>query len=169
MTADSELLGDFLEDDIKWTFEKMVANKGNTLKIDDFVKLLQGFRIFPGQEKYLFEVVDPNGVGSVDYKSFKRFILALKAVQDDNVQPLLKLMFQACAKTNKNGMTLKEFVKFRKMNGLKTSFFQRRRLFRKFDRNGSGLVEWEDIMTCLEETNSQNENASRGAEKSRYH
>lgn len=168
MTASSGLLGDYLEDDIKSTFEKMVANKGNALEIGDFVKLFQGFGIFPGQEKYLFEIADPNGVGYVDYQSFKTFILALNAAQDNNVQPLLKLMFCACAKTDRKGMTLKEFVKFRKMNGLKTSFFQRRRLFRKFDRNGSGLVEWEDIMTCLEDMKSQSDKSCRGAAKPRY-
>jgi Ca2+-binding EF-hand superfamily protein len=97
--------------------------------------------------KYLFEIVDTDHSGAI---SLQEFLVWGQSVWDldqkGDTKGWLKLIFDSCDKGNKGHLTKKEFFKFLKYNGSSPGFFRQNALFKRFDADGSGTVEFEEVL-----------------------
>lgn len=100
--------------------------------------------------KHLFKIIDADGNGTVSFDEFMAFnesMIQLKEKGD--VKKYYKMVYDLCDKGKKGYLTPKEFTKFLKYTGTKVGMFEGKKQMKKFDMDGDGKIEWEEITTAL--------------------
>ena len=140
------------------TFASVDKNGNGTLDKKEF----RQFMILANQEKlskYIFEVIDKDHSGDVSIDEFLEFGQAMwDIVTKKDMTRYLRMIFDACdhgkkgpdgKETKKGYLTYKEFLKFMKYTGAKIGFFQRKSAFKNYDQDGSGTIEFNEIMAKI--------------------
>lgn len=97
--------------------------------------------------KYLFNVIDKDHNGKVSLAEFLEFGRATWAiVSSGDARAYMRMLFDACDVSHKGQLTKKEFLKFMQCAGAPIGFFQRGKQFKKWDADGNGTVDFDEIM-----------------------
>jgi Ca2+-binding EF-hand superfamily protein len=100
--------------------------------------------------KYLFEIIDTDHSGAISLSEFVSWGQTTWEIEHNNdTKAWLKLVFESCDIGKKGGLTKKELMKFLKYNGAAPSIFAVNKTFKKYDADGSGLVDFEEILQAF--------------------
>ena len=134
-----------LRKDLEEAFKSADTNGDHTIDRKEFMVAMDG-HIKKKVAKYIFDAVDQSGDGKITLDEFNKFMLACIAVDSaNNFVELFRLEFDACDKGKKGYLTMKEFVRFAKMNNVSINFFNKKKQFKAFDANGDGKIDWEEV------------------------
>lgn len=138
---DEECVAAFTE-----SFNSVDKDRNGTLDKKEFKKFMEHANQ-AHQSKYMFNIIDVNKDGRVSLEEFLKFGEAMwDVVTKGDMRKYMKMIFDACAQTNKNELNQDEFVKFLKYTGTKVGVFERKKVFKKYDRDGSGTISFDEIM-----------------------
>ena len=97
--------------------------------------------------KHLFHIIDRDQNGKVSLQEFQEMGRAMWAAATQlNVEPYLKMVFDAVDKGAKGYLTKKEFVKFMTYTGNKVSILKQGKQFKDWDADGDGKLTLSEIM-----------------------
>lgn len=134
------------DDIFKTAFEQVDKDRNGFLDKKEF----RQFMIQAKKEKvskYMFNVIDKDRNGRVSLPEFLEFGRAMWAIiSTGDSRAYMKMLFDACDTSDKGHLTKKEFLRFMKYAGSPVSFFQREKQFKKWDADGDGTVDFEEIM-----------------------
>jgi Ca2+-binding EF-hand superfamily protein len=101
--------------------------------------------------KYLFEIIDTDHSGTISLDEFLRFGRAIgDIVLDGDFKKWLKLIFDSCDRGKKEKLNPSEFRTFMEYVGKPLSFFDRTKTLKIFDADGSGTVDFDEIIAGLD-------------------
>jgi calmodulin len=98
----------------------------------------------------LFSVLDRDDNGWISLDEFLAFGRTLWAEEKrKEKRPKLQFLFHACDRGAKGYLTHKEFQKFMVCTGKNIPAWQQSQVFREVDKDGSGTIEFEEILGQL--------------------
>ena len=101
--------------------------------------------------KHIFKIIDKDGNGKISLEEFLAFGRVMWAVvTKNNLEPYLKMIFDACDGKKKGWLTKREFYRFLKYTGNEPSLLKRRKQFKKWDTDGNGQIEFSEIMDNID-------------------
>lgn len=130
-------------------FHDVDTDKNGYLNKSEF----RQFMIEAKQEKvskYIFHVIDKDKNGKISLDEFLEFGRVLwSVISKGELRPYMKMLFDACDTGNKGYLTLNEFQKFMKYTGNPVGFFEKRKIFKAWDQDGNGRVDFDEIMNMV--------------------
>jgi Ca2+-binding EF-hand superfamily protein len=133
-------------------FNRIDGNHDGTLNKKEFQQMLQNV---PGFEKnpYVFNIIDSDKSGFISLQEFLRFGRAVWAIgTSGNFLDYLRMVFNACDVGKKGALTSHEFFKFMKYIGAPVGVWDRRAVFKAFDENKDGTIDFNEIQSAFEFT-----------------
>ncbi|KAK8875792.1 hypothetical protein M9Y10_005967 [Tritrichomonas musculus] len=139
-------------------YSKFDGNGDGRLNQDEFVRWLIAGGTKEKVAKNLFYVADSNNDGSISLDEFKKFA---KTQQDmivkGETEKYAKLIYDSVKSHNNHsgGLNKKEFLKFMELMNIPVGFFSKGKVFRQYDSDGSGTVDFDEIMHKINFRNEQ--------------
>jgi Ca2+-binding EF-hand superfamily protein len=127
-------------------FTRIDANHDCSLDKEEFGLFLQMINRTENT-KYVFDIVDVDHINNISFAEFMQFAKTLSEVRaTKNLRPYLELAFKSCDDGQDGLLTQKELEKFLLYVGHKVGLFKGKEVFKKFDANGDGLIDLDEIM-----------------------
>jgi Ca2+-binding EF-hand superfamily protein len=131
-------------------FQRADRNGDGRIEKPEFLQLIQTIEGIP-KNPYVFRIVDADNNGSISVHEFLQFGRAVWAIaKSGNLASYLRLVFIACDKTKKGYLTSREFFKFMKYLGAPVVLWERREMFKSFDHDGNGIVDFDEIQKTFQ-------------------
>ena len=138
-------------------FYKFDANGNGRLDKKEFVKWLVSSGTNEKTAKNLFYVADSNNDGSLSLEEFKHYAqLQKNMILKGHVEEYARNIYNSVKSRGKDhqGLNKKEFLKFMELMNSPPKFFQKSKIFKQYDTDGSGTIEFDEIMRQIEFRNS---------------
>jgi Ca2+-binding EF-hand superfamily protein len=130
-------------------FKEADKDHDGKLSKSDFNRLVKGMGELKNAQ-HLFDIIDVDHDKVVSLDEFKVFAKAMSDVATNlDLTSFMGLIFKACDRGNKGHLTKGEFLKFMKYSGSPVGFFQRNKVFKKWDTDGNGTIDMDEIMGHL--------------------
>jgi Ca2+-binding EF-hand superfamily protein len=135
-----------MADSFTQTFKRFDKNRNGRLDKEEFRAFMES--LHQGDpNKYLFRIIDADRSGTVSLDEFLAWGQAVRDLaQAKDVRRWLKMVFDACDPAHTNVLNKKQFFKFMKYCGAPVAVLQRSKIFKTFDGNGNGTIEFAEIM-----------------------
>lgn len=133
-------------------FQKYDKNGDGRLVKKEFVQWLVDGGTKKKVAKRLFYVADSNNDESLSFDEFKHFAqIQHDMIVKNDVKSYAKLIYTSVKSRGKypNGLTKKEFLKFMKLMNTPVGFFDRRKIFKKYDADKNGTIDFDEIMSKI--------------------
>ncbi|KAK8866865.1 hypothetical protein M9Y10_009833 [Tritrichomonas musculus] len=130
-------------------FYKFDTNGDGRLDKKEFVQWLVEGGTKEKAAKNLFYVADTNNDGSLSLDEFKRYAqLQQNMILKGDVEEYVRNVYNSVKARggNHSGLNKKEFVKFMELMNTPVSFFKKGKIFKEYDTDGSGTIEFDELM-----------------------
>lgn len=136
-----------LLDEYRKEFERIDTDHNHYLDKKEFTQYLLEQGYTKKMVKVTYQIVDGNHDNKISFDEFANFIQSsVKIVEENEVNSYLQLVFNSCDKNKDGKLDKKEFVKFMKFMNIPVGFFQKDKKFKKVDTDGSGSIEFPEIL-----------------------
>jgi Ca2+-binding EF-hand superfamily protein len=99
----------------------------------------------------VFDIVDSDHSGAISCDEFLRFGRSLCDISArGDLRRYLNLVFDSCDIGRKGKLTQKEFLTFMKYIGTDVGFFSEKKIFKQFDADGNGTVDFDEILAHID-------------------
>lgn len=139
-------------------YSKYDTDGDGSLSQEEFVQWLVDSGTKEKVARYLYYVADNNIDGQLSLEEFKEFAkMQHDMVVKGETEKYAKLLYDSVkvhSKT-KGGLDKKEFLQFMELMNIPVGFFSRRKVFKQYDADGDGRVDFDEIMQRINFRNEQ--------------
>ena len=134
-------------------YGKYDTNGDGRLDRTEFVKWLVAGGVKEKTAKDMFFVADSDNDGSISLDEFKAYAqLQQNMILKDDIEPYARNIYNAikARSGNNEGLNKKEFLKFMDLMNMHVKLSKKSKTFKSYDFDGSGTVEFDEIMRQIE-------------------
>lgn len=133
-------------------FSKYDTDKDGRLFKKEFVQWLVDGGTKKKVAKHLFYVADTNNDGSLSLDEFRQFAqIQQDMIVKNDIEKYVNLIYTSVKSRGKypGGLKKKEFLKFMKLMNTPVGFFDRKKVFKEYDADDNGTVDFNEIMSKI--------------------
>lgn len=133
-------------------FNKYDANGDGFLNKKEFVKWQTDRGTDEQVSKKLFYVADQNNDKVLSLEEFRHFaLIQQEMIVQDDIQKYARMIYNSVRSRcdYKGGLKKKEFLKFMKLMNTPVGFFEKRKIFKQYDQDKDGTVDFNEIMAKI--------------------
>lgn len=133
-------------------FNKYDANGDGFLNKKEFVKWQTDRGTDEKVSKKLFYVADKDNDKVLSLEEFRQFaLIQQEMIVQDDVQKYARMIYNSVrSRCNyEGGLKKKEFLKFMKLMNTPVGFFEKRKVFKEYDVDENGTVDFNEIMAKI--------------------
>lgn len=142
-------------------YSKYDTDGDGCLSQEEFIKWLVDSGTKEKVARNLYYVADNNVDGQLSLEEFKEFAkIQHDMVVKGETEKYAKLIYDSVKLHNRSsgGLNKKEFLQFMELMNIPVGFFKRGKIFKQYDSDGNGKVDFDEIM---KEFNFRNEQLTR--------
>jgi calcium-binding protein CML len=137
------------EEEFRAAFEQVDTDNNHELSKEEFKQFIELTKQ-TANSKYVFDIIDTDHSGAISLDEFFRFVKALSEFKGSGEpRRYLSLVFLSCDIGKKGTLTQKEFIKFMKYIGHDVGFLNQKKIFKQFDNDGNGTIDFDEILAHL--------------------
>lgn len=142
---------------LRLDFEKFDADKNGRLDKKEFIEWLSANGTKKSIAKNIFEISDVDDDGSISFDEFKEYSQKQQNyIINGEIEQFVKMVFDSVDKNPKTGkLDKKKFVTFMERMNTPVGFFKKTKIFKQYDMDKSGTVEFDEILSMINFKNSK--------------
>ncbi|OHS93143.1 EF hand family protein [Tritrichomonas foetus] len=135
---------------LKADFANYDADSSGCLDKKEFTNWLTNNGTPEKKAKHIFDIADADRNGRISFEEFRNFATTSdNIVIHGNLDAYIQMVFNAVDRKNTGHLNFAQFKQFMKYMDTPLGFFNARKMFRQYDEDGNGTVEFEELSKIL--------------------